>query len=247
MKERPRPACRRGNVNILAVGAHPDDLEQLCGGTLIKYARAGHTVTACHATLGDRGSFTHTSEEIAVLRLKEAQQAAAVMGTLHSTLHLSDGEVNAADPAQRRLVVDLIREARPDIILTHATNDYMADHVETSRLVLDASHIATLPLLRTEHPAHRAVSPVLYFDPLAGVGFDPTEYVDVSDVFEQKLEALQCHQSQLVWLKDHDGVDIVDQTRVMGAFRGYQCGVRYAEGFRSAMTWLRAAPRRLLP
>jgi N-acetylglucosamine malate deacetylase 1 len=234
-------------VNILAVGAHPDDLEQLCGGTLIKYARAGHTVVACHAALGDRGSFIHTSEEIAALRLEEARRASAVMGAVHQTLHLSDGEVNAADPAQRRLMTDLIRSAKPDVILTHATNDYMADHVEVSRLVLDASHIATLPLLRTEHPAHGVVAPVLYFDPLAGMGFDPTEYVDVSDVFEQKLEALQCHQTQLVWLKEHDGVDIVDQTRVLGAFRGYQCGAQFAEGFRSAMTWLRAKPRRLLP
>lgn len=234
-------------MNVLAVSAHPDDIEQLCGGTLIKYASTGHTVTACHATLGDRGSFTHTSAEIAALRWQEAEKASLVMGTLHRTLHLSDGEVNAADPGQRRLAIDLIRSVKPDIILTHATNDYMADHVEVSRLVLDASHIATLPLLETEHPAHDLVPPVLYFDPLAGVGFDPTEYVDVSDVFEQKLEALRCHQSQLVWLKDHDGVDIVDQTRVMGAFRGYQCGVRYTEGFRSAMTWLRATPKRILP
>ncbi len=234
-------------MNILAVGAHPDDLEQLCGGTLIRYVREGNAVTTCHATLGDRGSFVHTSEEIAAIRLKEAERAAQVMGTLRTTLGLSDGEVNAADPAQRRLAIDLIRTVKPDIILTHTPNDYMADHVETSRLMLDASHIATLPLLRTDHPAHTVVASVLYFDPLAGVGFDPTEYVDVSDVFEQKLEALRCHESQLGWLRDHDGVDVVDQTRVMGAFRGYQCGVRYAEGFRSAMTWLRAAPRRLLP
>ena len=234
-------------MNILAVGAHPDDLEQLCSGALIRYVQDGNTVTTCHATLGNRGSFTHTSEEIVAIRLQEAKRAAEVMGTHHMTLGLSDGEVNAADVTQRRLAIELIRTTKPDVILTHAPNDYMADHVEVSRLMLDASHIATLPLLATDHPAHDVVAPVIYFDPLAGAGFDPTEYVDVSAVFERKLEALRCHESQLQWLRDHDGVDIVDQTRVMGAFRGYQCGVVYAEGYRMAMTWLRATTRRLLP
>jgi LmbE family N-acetylglucosaminyl deacetylase len=234
-------------VRVLAVGAHPDDLEQLCGGTLARYAAAGHSVTSCHVALGDRGSFVHTAAEIASIRDGEARHAAEKLGCAHSTLGLSDGEVSAADPGQRRLAIDLVRSARPDVILTHAPNDYMPDHVEVSRLVLDASFLATLPLLETGHAAHNVVAPVFYFDTLAGVGFDPSEYVDVSDVFEQKLEALRCHQSQLVWLAEHDGVDVVDQTRVMGAFRGYQCGVRYAEGFRPALTWLRAVPRRVLP
>jgi LmbE family N-acetylglucosaminyl deacetylase len=234
-------------MRILAVGAHPDDLEQLCGGTLIRYVSAGHTVTSCHVTRGDRGSFVHSTDEIAAIRHDEARRAANKLGCAHVGLGLSDGEVNAANPAHRQLAIDLIRSTRPDVILTHAPNDYMPDHVEASRLMLDASHLATLPLLETEHPAHNVVAPVIYFDTLAGVGFDPTEYVDVTEVFELKLQALRCHESQLDWLRDHDGVDIVDQTRVMGAFRGYQCGVRYAEGFRQAMTWLRAAPKRLLP
>jgi LmbE family N-acetylglucosaminyl deacetylase len=234
-------------MRILAVGAHPDDIEQLCGGTLIRYANAGHEVTSCHVTRGDRGSFVHTSDEIATIRHREARLAAETLGCSQTCLGLSDGEVSSANPRCRRLAIDLIRFVRPDAILTHAPNDYMPDHVETGRLMLDASHVATLPLLETEHPAHDVVAPVIYFDTLAGVGFDPTEYVDVSDVFEQKLNALRCHESQLEWLRDHDGVDIVDQTRVLGAFRGYQCGTRYAEAFRPALTWLRAVPRRLLP
>lgn len=234
-------------MRVLAVGAHPDDLDLLCGGTLARYAREGHEVTMCHASYGDRGSFEHTSEEIAAIRLEEAKRAAGILGAAHATLGLSDGEVNAADPQHRRAVIDLIRETRPDVILTHSPNDYMADHNEVSKLVVDASHIATLPLMVTEHSAHSVVPAVYYIDTLAGVGFAPTEYVDISDSFDIKLSALACHQSQLVWLRDHDGTDIVEQTRVSAAYRGYQCGVRYAEAFTPCLTWLKVRTARLLP
>jgi len=234
-------------MRVLAVGAHPDDLELLCGGTLSRFVREGHQVTMCHASIGDRGSFVHSAAEIGQIRLAEARQAAAIIGADHATLGLSDGLVNAADQLQRNLAVDLVRSWRPDLIITHAPNDYMADHNETSRLMLDASHIATLPLIETEHPAHTVVAPVIHMDTLAGVGFTPTEYVDISDDLEAKLEALQCHASQLQWLLEHDGIDAIEQTRVTAAFRGFQSGVPYAEGFSPCLTWLRAKTFRLLP
>lgn len=234
-------------MRVLAVGAHPDDLEILCGGTLARYVREGHEVTMCHASLGDRGSFVHTSAEIGEIRLAEARASAATIGAHHLTLGLSDGEVNAADPAQRLQAVDLIRATRPDVILTHSPNDYMADHNETSKLLLDASHIASLPLLSTEHAAHDIVPAVYYIDTLAGVGFTPTEYVDISADLETKLAALRCHRSQLDWLRDHDNIDVVEQARVVSAFRGFQSGVASAEGFTACLTWLRARTVRQLP
>lgn len=234
-------------MRILAVGAHPDDLEQLCGGTLARYVAAGHAVTMCHASSGDRGSFVHTSEQIAAIRLDEARRAASVIGADQTTLGLSDGAIYASDPAQRALAIDLIRATRPDLIITHSPNDYMVDHNEVSKLMLDVSHLATVPLIETSHRAHDLVAPVFYMDTLAGVGFSPTEYVDISDVLETKLEALGAHQSQLRWLAEHDGIDVIEQTRVVGAFRGFQSGVRYAEGFTTALTWLRARTERLLP
>jgi N-acetylglucosamine malate deacetylase 1 len=234
-------------MRVLAVGAHPDDLEMLCGGTLARYVREGHQVTMCHAALGDRGSFVHTSEEITRIRLAEAKEAASVIGAEHRTLGISDGEVNAADPVQRDLVLDLIRTTRPHVILTHWPRDYMADHNEVSKLLLDASHIATLPLKKTGHPAHDLVPAVYYIDTLAGVGFTPAEYVDISADIDTKLAALGCHTSQLDWLGDHDGVDIIEQTRVCSQYRGYQSGASYAEGFTACLTWLRARTTRLLP
>src|SRR5918997_1487871 len=149
-------------MRVLAVGAHPDDLEILCGGTIARYVREGHEVVMCHATRGDRGSFEHSSEDISRIRAGEARDAAAIAGAEHASLELSDGEVNAADPAQRRLVVDLVRDARPDVIITHSPGDYMADHNEVSRLVFDASFLSSLPLLESGKPYHPVVSPIYF-------------------------------------------------------------------------------------
>ena len=234
-------------MKVLAVGAHPDDLEILCGGTLARFVKEGHEVVMCHATLGDRGSFVHTSEEIAAIRSRESKRAAEICGAEEATLGLHDGEVSAADPEQRRLVVDLVRDARPDLIITHFPNDYMSDHNEVSKLVFDCSFHATLPLFETGKPHHDKVTPIYYMETIMGVAFQPTEYVDVTDVIDTKRAMLEAHETQLTWLRDHDGVDIVEEMRAATRFRGLQCGVKYAEGFVPCATWLRGTTKRLLP
>jgi N-acetylglucosamine malate deacetylase 1 len=234
-------------MRVLAVGAHPDDLEILCGGTLARYVQEGHEVVMCNATLGDRGSFEHTSDEIARIRLEEARQAAKLAGAEHVTLGLSDAEVSATDREQVRAVVDLVREARPDVIITHSPNDYMSDHNEVSRLVFGASFHATLPLLETAKPNYSVVAPIYFMDNVMGLGFQPVEYVDVTATMSTKVAMLEAHATQLRWLRDHDGVDVVEQMRTVTRFRGQQCGVEYAEGFAPCLTWLRGTTRRLLP
>ena len=234
-------------MKVLAVGAHPDDLEILCGGTLARFAQDGHEVVMCHVSRGDRGSFVHTSEEISRIRSEEAGRAAEICGAEATTLGQSDGDVNAADPEQRRLMIDLVRETQPELIITHHPGDYMGDHNETSKLVFDCSFHATLPLLETTKPNYRNVTPIYYMDTLMGLGFQPTEYVDVSAVIDTKTAMLEAHQSQLTWLRDHDGVDVVEQMRTVSRFRGLQCGVEYAEGFVPCLTWLRPTTSRLLP
>jgi LmbE family N-acetylglucosaminyl deacetylase len=234
-------------MRVLAVGAHPDDLEILCGGTLARYVQEGHEVVMCHATLGNRGSFEHTSDEIAQIRVGEARHAAELAGAEHTTLGFTDGEVNASDRDQRTAVIDLVRAMRPDVILTHSPNDYMSDHNEVSRLVFDCSFHATLPLLETRKPHHDSVTPIYFLDTVMGLGFHPTEYVDVTATMETKVAMLEAHKSQLTWLLDHAGIDVVDQMRAATRFRGLQCGVVYAEGFAPCLTWLRGTTRRLLP
>jgi LmbE family N-acetylglucosaminyl deacetylase len=234
-------------MRVLAVAAHPDDLEQLCGGTLARFVADGHDVTMCHVSRGDRGSFVHTMDEIAAIRDREAASAAAVIGADHISLGLSDGEVSSANPTHQQLAIDLIRTTTPDVILTHHSSDYMPDHVETGRLIEDASFVATLPLYRTRQPAHSVVPAVFYFDTLAGVAFSPTEYVDISTVIDVKLAALAEHATQVQWLRDHDGIDVIEKTRVVSAFRGFQAGVAYAEGFVPSQKWLRLRTQRMLP
>lgn len=234
-------------MRILAVGAHPDDLEILCGGTLVRFVREGHEVVMCHATRGDRGSYVHTSEEIARIRGEEARRAAGICGAEYATLGLRDGEINSADTDQRRLVIDLVRGARPDLIVTHYPRDYMSDHNEISKLVFDCSFHATLPLFETGKPHHPLVTPLYYMETVMGVGFQPTEYVDVSEAIDEKVGMLEAHDSQLTWLRDHDGVDIVEQMKTTTRFRGQQCGAAYAEGFVQCQRWLRGTTRRLLP
>ena len=234
-------------MRVLAVGAHPDDLEILCGGTLARYVREGHEVVMCNASLGNRGSFEHGSEETAEIRLREARRAAEIAGADHVTLGFTDGEIDATDDAQRTAVVDLVREVRPDLILTHSPGDYMSDHNETSRLVFDCSFHATLPLLETARPSYGTVTPIYFIDTVMGLGFQPTEYVDVTSTIETKVAMLEAHESQLAWLRDHDGIDVVEQMRAATRFRGLQCRAQYAEGFAPCLTWLRATTRRLLP
>jgi LmbE family N-acetylglucosaminyl deacetylase len=234
-------------MRVLAVGAHPDDLEILCGGTIARFVREGHEVVMCHAARGDRGSFEHSSEEIARIRGAEARRAAEIAGAEYTTLGLSDGEILASNSEQRRLCVDLVREARPDVIITHSPGDYMTDHNEVSKLVFDTSFVATLPLFETAKPNYPRVTPIYYMETVSGLGFSPTEFVDVTSTIETKVAMLEAHESQLVWLRDHDNVDIVAQMRTASRFRGQQCGVEYAEGFAPCLTWLRGTTRRLLP
>jgi LmbE family N-acetylglucosaminyl deacetylase len=234
-------------MRVMAIGAHPDDLEILCAGTLARYVAEGHEVVMCHIARGDRGSYEHTREEIAVIRDEEARAAADVVGAGYLALGVADGEVNASDPAQRELVTEAIRQAHPDVVIGHSPDDYMTDHVEASRLAFDTSFLATLPLFETASPHLAEVPALVYMDTVTGNDFVPTEFVDISAHIETKLKALDQHQSQLRWLADHDGVDMLDQIRTVSRYRGLQCGAEYAEGFVPCNVWLRARTKRVLP
>lgn len=231
---------------VLAVGAHPDDLEILCAGTLAKYARQGAKVVMAVATDGSAGHMVIPPRELAEIRQAEAQKAADVIGAELHWLGFPD-ELIFEDMSTRLRFVDLIRAARPDIILTHDPGDYHPDHRVVSRLMFDASFVAGLPNVQTEHPAHPGVQPLYYFDTLSGAGFTPAEYVDISDTYASKRAMLECHASQLRWLKEHDNIDVMDFIDVMARSRGLQCGVRYAEGFRPELAWARVRPYRVLP
>ncbi len=235
-------------MDILAVGCHPDDLEIGCGGTLARFAQAGHRVTMCHVANGNMGHVVLSPEELRLIRKAEAQSAGKVLGALEVvSFDIPDLEVNAALPEIVNRMVDLIRRTQPDLIITQSPDDYMKDHVEVSKLVFDASFTASIPHYATPSPGVAKITPLYYMDTVAGVNFIPTEYVDITATIETKLHALDCHESQIRWLKDHDHIDFLDFVRSISRFRGGQCGVDYAEGFRPCLTWPRLTTKRLLP
>ncbi|NPV55005.1 MAG: hypothetical protein HPY71_16070 [Firmicutes bacterium] len=236
----------RDRLSVLAVGAHPDDLELLCGGTLAKYAKLGHEVTMCHVLNGDLGHFHIPRKELAATRAREAEEAGKLIGARVVNLDISDLGIYPTEEIKLK-VMDVIRLAKPDVIITHPPNDYMPDHTIASQVVFDASFMASLPQLESEHEFHPKVTPIYYMDSLAGCDFLPTDYVDVTDTMELKRQMLARHESQVTWMKEHDHIDFLDFMETQAKFRGYQCGVKYAEGFRKCETYLRNLPMRMLP
>lgn len=233
-------------MRVLAVGAHPDDVEILCAGTLARYAREGHEVAIAIATDGTAGHRRIPPAELAPVRRAEAEAGAQVIGADFQWMGFPD-EFLFEDAPTRLAFVDVIRRARPDVILTHAATDYHPDHRATSSLVLNASFVATLPNVVTEHEPCEAVPSLYYMDTLAGRGFDPEAFVDITATFDLKRRMLACHETQVAWLRDHDDVDILDFMEVVAKARGAQSGVRYAEAFRAEASWSRGRPHRQLP
>ena len=223
-------------MRVLAVGAHPDDLELLCGGTLAKYTDQGHQVFMAHLCSGNMGGLDIDPQELAQIRDKEATNAAELIAAQALGPVADDLDLYPSKQA-RIAVVDIIRQAKPDIIFTHSPNDYMPDHLITSQLVFDASFASTVPLYKTDQPAHDPIAPIFYMDTVAGVGFEPTDYVDITDFLETKKKMFLAHQSQHKWIKDHHQADALEMLETTGKFRGLQCGVKYAEAFRRLSVW----------
>ena len=236
-------------MRILAVTCHPDDLEIGAGGTIAKYADRGDEVVLCHVANGNLGHVVIPPEELGAIRTKEAETAGKVLGAREViSLDVGDLFVSSYDEKLAAEICEVVRSVRPDVILTHDPNDYMRDHVETGKAVFNGSFSASVVHYITDSPAFPGnACPIYYMDNLGGVNFLPTEYVDISDTIEHKLDALRCHESQIKWMLEHDGIDFVDFVRTCAKFRGFQCGAAYAEGFRGCMVWPRIPTKRMLP
>lgn len=234
-------------MRILAIGAHPDDIELACCGTLAKCIKRGDTVIVCHVSSGSLGHVVIPPDELRLIRANEAKKAGALAG-VQEVLCAGFDDLEIFDTkAARDKIVDIIKYANPDLIITHDPNDYMPDHTTVSKLVFDASFTATLPNYKSKYKQPAKMVPLYYMDTLAGVNFNPTEYVDISEEIDLKLKMLECHESQVTWMRDHDGIDFADMVKTMSRYRGYQCGASYAEAFRQCQTYLKGTTKRLLP
>ena len=217
-------------LRILAVGAHPDDVEIRCGGTLACYAQAGHHVMIAHATNGEKGHVTIPPPELAKIREKEARAAAAVIGAEVFWLNFPDAEL-FYDKETRLVFVDMLRQARPDIILTHWYEAYHPDHMITCQLVCGASYISTVPHIKTNHPPYKNIPKIYYFEVDYSVEAAAAKYVDVTEVYDLKRKMLAAHQSQFVWLKENHDIDLMAMMEKRDMADGAICGVAFAEHF----------------
>ena len=233
-------------MNVLAIGCHPDDIEVACAGTLAKYVKEGHRVTVCHVANGNLGHAIIQPDELRAMRREEAKRAGALAGIEVITCDVGDLMVYP-NKEQRDRVVEVIRQVMPDVIITHSPNDYMPDHTAVSQLVFDASFAASVPHYPHGEHTPAPVTPLYYMDTLAGVNFQPTEYVDITDTIDLKLEMLECHESQMTWMREHDHIDFAEFVKTCARFRGLQSGVMYAEAFTPCLAWPKLTTKRMLP
>ena len=235
-------------MKVLAVGCHPDDLEIACGGTLRKYVEQGADVYMCHVANGDQGHVVIEPEPLAAMRTLEAENAGKIIGAKEVfNLNVSDMQVNSHNLDVMDAMADVVRFVRPDVIITHNDDDYMLDHKETSIIATNGSFCSGLGHRPRKYDAFSSFIPVFFMDTLAGVNFQPTHYVDITNQIDTKIKALECHESQLKWMLEHDNIDFADMVRTCSKYRGYQCGVAYAEGFRPYNVYPRYSTKNLLP
>jgi LmbE family N-acetylglucosaminyl deacetylase len=233
-------------MRVLAVGAHPDDLEILCGGTLAKYARRGDHVSIAVTTNGEMGSSRHSRKEIAEIRHEEAAAAAKVIGADFYWMNYPDEFLFSTEQTSLEFL-DLVRQARPDVIITHAPTDYHPDHRATGSILWDIRVMTTVPNIKTKHPPCERIPEIFYMETLAGIDFVPQHYVDISECFTLKREMLACHKSQSTWLEEQYKIGYLEMIEITSRYRGFQCGVKYAEGLQTSSTWPKFMGTSLLP
>lgn len=195
-------------MNILALGAHPDDIEFGCGGTLTTYASAGHRVFLMVLTGGERGGESH-------VRREEQERSARI---IRAEQIFWGGYQDTQIPLHEVLVhqiEEVIRKVEPSFLFVHYSDDTHQDHRHLAQAVLTAS---------------RYSRNVLFYEVPTTQNFTPTVFVDIDPVLKEKIASLEAHASQ-VQKTNIPGLTIVDIARAAAHFRGVQGRVRNAEGF----------------
>lgn len=235
-------------MNILCIAAHPDDIEILCAGTLIRYTMMGHKVFMAIFSSGNMGDLLIPPEELSVIREAEAREAGAIIGAKIIWAGIMDEHIFPCLD-QRRIMIDVLRKADPDVIITHSPNDYHPDHRAVSQLVFDSYFQKGLPFIpgQTEPACRFAQAQVYYMDNLGGIEFNPTEYVDISEVFTLKKQMLACHKSQFETMQSLASTNLIEMIEVQARFRGIAAGCAYAEGFKRLDSFQRGLTKRILP
>ena len=225
------------NRSVLAFFAHPDDAEILCAGTLSLLKKAGYSIHIATIALGDKGTATHSKEDIIRIRRAEAIKAAGILGGSYHCLDFEDIYIfyqrESIDKASA-----LVRKLQPEIVFTHSPDDYMLDHELTSKIVQTACFTTGMKNLAIPEKPFGPVPYLYYTDAVEskdkfGNRIKPGIFVDISAEIETKEEMLASHASQRDWLMAHHKVDeYLLAMKSVARSRGDESGFEYAEGFR---------------
>jgi len=195
-------------LNILVIGAHPDDPDYKVGATAYKWIQQGHNVVLVSVTNGNAGHHELTATQLERARRGEASMAGEVIGAEYIILDIDDGKLMPTFE-NRLKIIRLIREHKADIVITHRPWDYHPDHRYTGQLVLDAAYMVTVPTI-VPHIPHLERNPMFLYmsdgftQPSA---FEPDVCVDIDDTIEKKMDMLHEHTSQFYeWLPFNRGV-----------------------------------------
>ena len=189
-------------LNIVVIGAHPDDCDIDAGGTAILFSKMGHNVKFVSLTNGDAGHYAMGGGELAKVRIAEAKEAGKRFGVEYVVLDNHDGELMPT-LANRLKIIREIRKWDADIVIAPRPNDYHPDHRYTGILVQDAAFMVIVPNIAPEVPALKKNPVFLYCEDkfLKPNPFEPDIAINIDAVFDQKIYAMSAHKSQFFeWL-----------------------------------------------
>ncbi|GAB4370819.1 MAG: bacillithiol biosynthesis deacetylase BshB1 [Calditrichia bacterium] len=225
----PKKSDKANHVDVLAFGAHPDDVELGCGGTLLKLKKLGYKTGIIDLTEGEMGS-RGTVEQ----RYKEAEEAARILRVdVRVNLKIPDGDIEISSENKEKIIAK-IREWRPSLVLAPYGEDRHPDHAHASRLITEATFYAGLKKMMPWLPAHRPYR-VLYY--MAKYEFQPSFVIDITDEFETKFQALKAYQSQFYnpeWPEEQTFISsrwFIESIEFRARHFGWAAGVKYGEPF----------------
>jgi len=227
------------NVRVMAIGAHPDDVEFMCSGTLKLLKERGYEIHICVISNGDLGSSVMGPEEIMKVRRQEAMKAASLLEAEFYPLEERDFQIEFDDKTKKK-VTEIIRKVDPIIVFTHQHEDYVVDHEVTSRLVRLGCFAASIPNYFTGSDQKQKiildVPHLYYWSPLEGRNIygdfvEKRIHIDITKTIDFKVEMLSCHKSQSEWMAELGMEKYISGMKKTAKKYGEVSGFNYAEGF----------------
>lgn len=217
-----------GKSHILAIGGHAGDMDLTAGAVIAQYTLAGHKATFLHLTPGEKGHPRLSPEDYAKQKREEAEKFAETVGADARFLAYKDAELPVNDEIKYE-VADIIREIKPDILITHWKKSMHKDHANTYRIVEDARFYAALPTIERKLPAHLAEK--LYFadnweDPY---GFEPDIFIDLTEeAYQTWVKAMNIYAYAR---GETSGFPFIEYYKALTIVRGAPVGLKHAQAF----------------